>query len=83
MDRNEEIKQAASFYQLTNSIEKFIEGAKWADQHPKEGLVDIEDVCKWLSNNINKYLIARAGGAYYKNSMFEDFRKAALEGKLK
>lgn len=28
-------------------ITAFGEGAKWADGHPKDGLVDIIDVCDW------------------------------------
>lgn len=27
----------------------FVAGAKWADEHPREGLVDIEKVCEWWS----------------------------------
>lgn len=33
----------------------FIYGAKWADEHPKEGLVSIDKVCEWLRENIDAY----------------------------
>ena len=26
----------------------FIDGAKWADENPKEGLVSIDKACKWF-----------------------------------
>ena len=54
-EREEEIKYEASFYQLTNSREKFIEGAKWADEHPRKGLWDSEKVIMWLRANIDNY----------------------------
>lgn len=53
--REEEIKQVASFYQLSNSQEKFIEGAKWADQNPRKGLWDSEKVIDWILNNYPTY----------------------------
>ena len=34
----------------------YINGAKWADEHPTKGLVDTEKVCKWLEENIEKYV---------------------------
>ena len=48
MTRQEQIKQEASFYQLSNSREKFIEGAKWADEHPRKGLWDKNEVICWI-----------------------------------
>lgn len=38
-------------------IEKaFIEGAKWADEHPKEGLVSIDKACEYLESAIRPYM---------------------------
>ena len=34
------------------SIFWFVEGAKYADEHPKEGLVSINKVCQWLEENM-------------------------------
>ena len=30
-------------------IEPLVTMAKWADKHPREGLVDVEKVCNWIS----------------------------------
>ena len=29
--------------------DEFIQGAEWADKHPREGLWDKDKVCKWLN----------------------------------
>lgn len=34
----------------------FIAGAKWADEHPKDGLVSIDKACEWLRYNVEKYM---------------------------
>ena len=34
----------------------FIEGAKWADEHPKEGLVSIDKVYTWILKNTYKHV---------------------------
>ena len=52
---------------LTDAFE---EGAKWADENPKEGLVSIDKVCEWLDNHIDDY-----GHDYY-DELITDFRKA-------
>ena len=39
-------------------IEKaFIEGAKWSDANPKEGLVSIDKVCAYLEMRLDEYII--------------------------
>ena len=54
--REEQIKyEALKRYPIQHpfldiSKESFIEGAKWADENPKEGLVSIDKVCKYLDN---------------------------------
>lgn len=60
--RNEEIEKAtdAEFdgkwfedegdYIMQTS--KFKKGIKWADEHPRKGLVDIDEVCNLLSKKI-------------------------------
>ena len=55
----------------------FKEGAKWADQHPKPNLVDIDKACEWLSNipieDMNyKYNDFDTSEGWYK--MIEDFK---------
>ena len=60
MTREEEIKQAAKNradqyehpVDWNNCYHHYIQGAKWADQHPRKGLWDAEKVCKWISERI-------------------------------
>lgn len=49
----------------------FIEGAKWADKNPKEGLVSLDKACKWLENRdvMEKILHCRT-------SLIDDYVKA-------
>lgn len=60
MRREDKIKHIAESYSWTGNqfdIEKaFIEGAKWADKHPKEGMVNLYKACEWLRNNIDFYV---------------------------
>jgi hypothetical protein len=55
MTREKQIEQQTFVFYETCSDEDiakskgFIDGAKWADEHPREGLVDIEKVCEWWS----------------------------------
>lgn len=63
MVREEQIKQQADKYNsedlgedITNIIIEriaFIEGAKWADENPKKGLISIDNVCELLKKHIN------------------------------
>lgn len=57
MTREEEIRKAASSYIQSDAVAPeemylafgdFINGAKWADEHPKKGLVGIDRVCEWI-----------------------------------
>ena len=60
MTREEEIKQAAKNradqyehpVDWNNCYHHYIQGAEWADQHPRKGLWDAEKVCKWLNDKI-------------------------------
>lgn len=50
MKRQEEIlsqavKEQSQLYQPPEWRAGFISGAKWADEHPKEGLVNLKDAC--------------------------------------
>ena len=55
MTRREEIQQAATNYQrqfpkrYVNELH-YINGAEWADSHPRTGLVDIDKVCEWIDD---------------------------------
>lgn len=53
----------------------FMAGAKWADEHPRSNMVDIEDVCEWMHNFQN------SKGEYPLYDYVGNFRKA-IENKL-
>ena len=86
MTREEEIKQAAKNradqyehpVDWNNCYHHYIQGAKWADQHPREGLWDAEKVIEWLKDNSKKYVVCYEDGYshYAHNSLVEDLRKA-------
>lgn len=70
MEREEEIeKAAAKFDGSMDCVGCFIGGAEWADQHPRKGLVDIENACQKLEK------------CMYDNLMFQGrlHRKEAIE----
>ena len=82
MNRKEEIKIASEdmgLWQVGSAM--FQLGAEWADAHPRKGLVDIEDVCKYL----DKYLINDSynrepfinfvNGECFKETFISNFRK--------
>ena len=58
MTREEEIKQTAKNradqyehpVDWNNCYHHYIQGAEWADQHPREGLWDAQKVCDFLKN---------------------------------
>ena len=75
MTREEEIKKAAYNNDRESSTENiiyFIEGAEWADENPRKGLVDIDMACEWLLDNYFNYAHNSLGSEYLEN----DFRKA-------
>lgn len=67
MTREEEIKQAAKNradqyehpVDWDNCYHHYIQGAEWADQHPRKGLWDAEKVCEWLKENAWLYDIVQ------------------------
>jgi hypothetical protein len=79
MTREEEIKQASIDYigpvNECNPLPwvSFREGAKWADSHPRKGLVDIDKACEWLIENYP----TNDGGELY--IFIKDFQKAMEE----
>ena len=53
--------------------EYFIEMAKWADEHPRKGLVDIEKALNWLKEQ--KEMV----GVSFQDDFYERFKKAMEE----
>ena len=63
--------------------ECFVDGAKWADEHPRKGLVDIEKACEWIKQNISRYLFNTGKLDEYiptcSDKLYEDLKKAMEE----
>lgn len=57
--------------------EGIIIGAKWADEHPKEGMVSLDKVSKWLQSNIDLYANTRPSlqSSYQEVYLTDDFEK--------
>lgn len=98
MTRKEEIEKAGLYYannlddikpndEFSKNLcialgQAYIEGAEWADNHPKKGLVDIDTVCKvieeMLPNYVElNYVFDEISVNYhkFKNNFISDFRK--------
>lgn len=80
MARKEEIKKGAFDAFPNEGWERqrvsFVQGALWADEHPRKGLVDIEKVCKWLALNAEVYGDINRGNL---NIMINIFKKEMEE----
>ena len=89
MTREEQIKQAEVKYSDNTLFdgcdyigqvakqEAFIAGAKWADKHPKEGLISIDNVEKYLKKHIILY--SRTTTLDQQKEWFNNFRKSIEE----
>ena len=62
---------------LVLKINTFIDGAKWADENPKDGMVSLDKVEKYLRENIILYVWAT--NLDKREEWFRDFRKAMEE----
>ena len=69
-------KSAASNVTLVDS---FVYGTKWADEHPKDEMVNLTKARKWLSTNKNNYIIDIEGETIVDDTIIEDFLKAMEE----
>ena len=54
MEREKQLINAAENYYKDSDFKDlkilhFMNGANWADENPKEGLVSIDEACEWLS----------------------------------
>ena len=85
MNREEEISKATTEMGFLSWGETmFRAGAKWADENPRKGLVDIEKVCNFLSNiDIKKYTSSITDGVGFVNihigDIIEDMKKSMEE----
>ena len=83
MTREEEIQKAIeeefadhlfedeSDYIMQSS--KFKKGIKWADEHPRKGLWDVEKVTKFIKDNVREY---HKSGVFHVDDFINDLRKA-------
>lgn len=90
MKREEQIRQAEINYSDDTMFdgcdyigqvakqESFIAGAKWADEHPKDGMVSLEKACEWLRETAHFY-VSDFTGELDDNGLIEDFKKAMEE----
>lgn len=83
MTREEQIRKNANAYTLSvfgelddfwDVTDGFVDGAKWADENPKEGLVSIDKVCEYLESKLKSRI-----GYYSAYNFANDFRKAMEE----
>lgn len=69
---------------MESIVRTAIETAQWCDEHPRQGLVDVEKVCKYLSEH---FYVGVANQLISKNEhptqaeFLEDFRRAMNENK--
>lgn len=81
--RIEEAKNRFSDDQIypISKMYAFVEGVKWADEHPKPEMVNkqefIEKACEWLLNNAHLYVYATTKEK--RALMFDNFKKAMEE----
>ena len=53
----------------------FIAGAKWSDEHPRKGLVDINKACEFWEEEFTYPTMTQEERDWYKKKV-EEFRKA-------
>ena len=57
-------------------VDGFENGAEWADEHSNEGLVNIDKVCEYLTNHIDKGLVIYNDNTWLKRDEFiKKFKK--------
>ena len=90
MTRNEQIlsevqkRFSSNDTHLVSKISTFIDGAKWADEYPKKGMVSLDQVCDMLyamltTQDINDYDYVTAPAYNNVVDFVEDFRKSFKE----
>jgi len=57
-------------------VRLFMAGAQWADQHPKDNLVDIDTACEWVKENIKNYVWCRFDEICISENIEKDFKQA-------
>lgn len=65
---------------IFNRNKHFENGAKWADENPKEGIVRIKRVCDWIEDNVFEYQYTEDGNTIFDADKFIDDLCKAMEG---
>ena len=63
-------------YESEHEQRLFMDGAEYADSHPRKGLADIEKAVEWLDDNFEKY---NDFVGLMRKPLIKAFRKAMLE----
>lgn len=86
MTRNEQILSEVQKHfindttHIASKINAFIDGAKWADEHPQHSKEEfIDKACNWLSDNKDNYIIDIEGETLIDDQIIIDFRKEIEE----
>lgn len=63
MDRKNEIIQESvkRYPRFAERRVGFIDGALWADENSREGLIGLEEACKWLQENVFDDVLVQCG----------------------
>ena len=79
MTRKEKIEQQALLDEdayADNNYHAFKRGVEWSDENPKEGLVNIDKVCKYLESLVYQEFGGGPLERTFSDEDIEDFRKA-------
>lgn len=77
MTREEEIIKASQMY-ASYQQKPFLDGAKWADEHPRKGFVNIDKACEWWKEEFYYPSMTPEEIKWYNNKV-NKFRKAMEE----
>ena len=47
-------------FSCEDMADMFVKGGKWADEHPRKNLVDIDEAVRWLKDNAGKFVYLSA-----------------------
>ena len=82
MTREEQFKEYLKVRNIPiDSLEadSIMEGIEWADEHPKDGLVSIDKVCKYLESLVYQEFPGAPLERLISDEMIENFEKTMEE----
>lgn len=72
------MERKCELFEVKDIAHDFVQGAIYADQHPRKGLWDGDRVIAWLKEHIGEYYMTNEFEEYF-DSMYEDLAKAMEE----